>query len=406
MRISGFSRYALCAITAASLLSACGGSQPPIGVPLSEALRGSMSNARGVARSYVTLFSFDNSDGASPFAGLLNVNGTLYGTTYYGGTQGDGTVFSIAPSGQETVLHSFAGGHDGANPGGSLINVNGMLYGTTSWGGVCTRNSRGCGTVFRVTTDGKEKVLYNFVGHDDGSNPTGRLVNVNGTLYSTTDAGGFRRSGGTVFSVTTAGKERVLHIFEPKNGIEPSPLTNVNGTLYGTMYDNGYGTVFSVTLTGKARVLYKFAGPPDGALPTGGLLNVNGTLYGTTSSGGQQGCNSSSSNCGTVYRITTAGKEQVLYRFRGGPTDGGDPNGRLLSVGGVFYGTTTAGGMHGTVFTVTTAGKERVLHNFGDHHPHDGRAPLAGLVDVDGTLYGTTSLGGTYGYGTAFALTP
>jgi len=384
-------------------------------------MNGEALRAGSLPSKYAMLLSFDNSDGASPLAGLLNVNGTLYGTTSTGGagtncpdSDGCGIVFRVTPSGKERVLYKFLGAPDGAKPGGDLVDVKGTLYGTTSYGGACDNSSLGCGTVFSVTTAGKERVLYRFAGHPDGESPTGRLINLNGTLYGTTTAGGNHNFGdrnGTVFSIATAGKERVLYSFGHKDGIEPSPLVDINGTLYGTMYLGGTGnsgTVFGVTLAGKEQILYSFAGPPDGALPTGSLLNVNGTLYGTTSSGGDQGCISSSSSCGTVFRITTAGKERVLYRFAGGPDDGGDPNGRLLSVGGILYGTTTDGGTHGsgTLFTVTTAGKERVLYSFGDHHKHDGTTPLAGLTLVKSRLYGTTYGGGDYRVGTVFALTP
>jgi uncharacterized repeat protein (TIGR03803 family) len=418
MQMKTLARLAL-TTSAALLFSGCGGSQSQLnGIP---GMNAGARRAGSLPSKYAMLFSFDNGDGASPLAGLLNVNGTLYGTTSTGGagtncpdSDGCGTVFSVTAGGKERVLYKFLGGPDGAKPNGNLIDINGTLYGTTSYGGVCNNSSLGCGTVFSVTTGGKEKVLYRFAGHPDGESPTGRLINVNGTLYGTTSAGGNHNWGdrnGTVFSVTIAGKERVLYSFGPKDGIEPSPLADVNGTLYGTMYLGGAansGTVFSVTLAGKEQVLYSFAGPPDGALPTGSLINVNGTLYGTTSSGGAQGCISSSSTCGTVFRITTAGNEHVLYRFAGGPDDGSDPNGRLLSVGGILYGTTTDGGTHGSgaVFTITTAGRERVLYSFGDHHRHDGGTPLAGLTDVKSRLYGTTYGGGDYRVGTVFALTP
>jgi uncharacterized repeat protein (TIGR03803 family) len=405
VRTLTLTRSALSISVAVAFLAGCG-SQTAFNPTTGFKGTGNAPYARSLTRNYSVLFSFDNTDGASPYAGLLNVNGTLYGTTYTGGggtncpdSEGCGTVFSITRSGKETVLYKFLGPPDGAAPGGSLIDVNGTLYGTTGWGGTCKTHSLGCGTVFSVTTAGEEKVLYRFAGHDGG--PTGALIDVNGTLYGTTS--------GTVFSITTAGKEKVVCRFDGKYGIEPSPLTYLNGTFYGTMYFGGtknYGTVFSVTKAGGERVLYNFAGPPDGALPTGGLLNVDGTLYGTTSSGGDTGCNSSSLNCGTVYSITTTGKEQVLYRFAGSPYDGGDPNEQLLSEGDMLYGTTAGGGAlgGGTVFSISTAGKESILHSFGAHH--DGYAPLAGLIDVKNMLYGTTSSGSDYRVGTVFALKP
>ena len=122
------------------------------------------------------------SDGASPLAGLTNVGGTLYGTTGGEGDASDyGTVFKITTSGTESVLHRFAGGSDGASPYAGLTNVGGTLYGTTEGGGASDN-----GTVFRITTSGKEKVLYSFAGGNDGAYPQAGLTNVGGTLYGTT----------------------------------------------------------------------------------------------------------------------------------------------------------------------------------------------------------------------------
>jgi uncharacterized repeat protein (TIGR03803 family) len=90
------------------------------------------------------------SDGVNPTAGLIDVNGTLYGTTYLGGAHGDGTVFSITPEGTEQVLYSFAGyPSDGEYPWGGLVNVSGTLYGTTSSGGTFSTYDS-YGTVFAL----------------------------------------------------------------------------------------------------------------------------------------------------------------------------------------------------------------------------------------------------------------
>ncbi len=137
------------------------------------------------------------------FAPLISVKGTLYGTTFGGGTRGNGTVFAIAPSGKETVLHRFAGAGRGANPSGGLINVRGVLYGATGNGGsISCDGDNGCGTVYSVTTSGKMTVLHGFEGSPgDGRYPDASLVSVNRTLYGTTSYGGMRNSG-TLFALT------------------------------------------------------------------------------------------------------------------------------------------------------------------------------------------------------------
>jgi uncharacterized repeat protein (TIGR03803 family) len=242
------------------------------------------------------------------------VNGALYGTTIVGGVScvsdggGCGTVFSITPGGKEKVVYSFRGGTDGALPGGAgLIDVTGTLYGTTRYGGAYSTHFVGsAGTVFTITPSGKEKVLHSFGSGTDGIEPQSGLIEVNGTLYGTTYSGGSGHCGtfgcGTVFSITPSGRETVLHSFSGPDGHEPmTALLNVNGTLYGTTNSggaHGFGTVFSMTLSGDETVLYSFGGSgQDGLFPESGVIDVNGTLYGTTWWGG-------ATNGGTVFSIT------------------------------------------------------------------------------------------------------
>jgi uncharacterized repeat protein (TIGR03803 family) len=248
----------------AAILTACGGSGPQITVPLSQSPAGVTAQRRYVRPAYAVLYSFRGGtrDGQQPRAGLINANGTLYGTTLFGGSgscmngsfSGCGAVFAIRRSGKETLLYSFAGGSgDGQSPLAGLLNVNGTLYGTT-YGGGAGCGSSGCGTVFSITPTGKETVLHSFKGVPDGLAPGASLTVLNGTLYGTTESGGtgYCNDGcGTVFSITTSGKETVLHSFSGSgDGVFPDAgLVNVGDTLYGTTYDggaNGAGTVFSL----------------------------------------------------------------------------------------------------------------------------------------------------------------
>jgi uncharacterized repeat protein (TIGR03803 family) len=359
--------------------------------------------------------------------GLLNVDGTLYGTTFYGGTAGvygHGTVYSITPSGAEVVLYRFAGSpSDGGNPSSNLINVGGTLYGTTKNGGKHNK-----GTVFSITPSGTERMLHSFGGSSDGTYPSAALLDVGGTLYGTTAGGG---SGpckyyfptvpgcGTVFSITTGGTEKVLYSFkgDPDDGAYPvAPLISVNGTLYGTTFlgdsakclnvSPGCGTVFAITTSGSETVLHRFGGKRDGTNPAAGLIDVKGTLYGTTEQGGVLG----GFGGGTVFTITTAGKLTVLHRFDSS-NDGRLPMAAMSNVHGTLYGTTYEGGGSGlgTVFAVTASGKEAVLHRFSDRHAFH---PSSGLADLNGTLYGTTPQGDVSGgrgddeYGTVFSIAP
>ena len=318
-------------------------------------------------------------------------------------------------------IYRFKGTPDGASPYAGLTVVNGVLYGTTLNGSVnycsssCGGNNcyLGCGTVFSVGTSGNEHVVYNFEGNfnsaTDGSWPFDGLTPLNGTLYGTTSgAGAFAH--GTVFSVTTAGQEKVLHSFSGGSDAEgpEAGLTALNGTLYGTTLFGGgsgcggagCGTVYSITPSGTESVLYSFKGGSDGERLYSGVVAVRGRLYGATLFGGGTGCGGN--GCGTIYEVTLQGKEHVIYRFTGA-ADGGNPNG-LIAVNGVLYGTTESGGPKnsGTFFSVTRAGVEKVLYNFQDIP--DGNLPGATLIYVKGNFYGTTVGGGTAGVGTVFTV--
>lgn len=373
-----------------------------------------------VASAYQVLYSFGHGagDGGNPNAGLVEFGGILYGTTYGGGTHDYGTAFRMTTAGLERILHSFGSTNDGVNPYASLAEVNGTFYGTTASGG-----THGAGTIFSVSSTGKERVLYSFKNLPDGANPTSSLVDVGGVLYGTTIEGG-ANAGGTVFRVTTVGKERVLHSFlnTSTDGAFPSAgLTAIGSTLYGVTdsggtnqtCSNGCGTIFSVSTAGRERVLHNFTSA-DGSHPGASLIAIRGLLYGTTEyGGGSASCRVPYAGCGTAFSVSTTGSLHVLHRFAGG-TDGGIPSAPLLAVGSVsptIYGTTFAGGTYcsntggcGTIFSLS-GGTERVLHSFGAN-TLDANGPLGALIDVNGTLYGTTDGGGTNELGTVFSFVP
>jgi uncharacterized repeat protein (TIGR03803 family) len=146
----------------------------------------------------------DGSDGCASIGQLFeDGTGNLYGTTAGGGSGGGyGTVFKLAPDGTETVLYSFRGGRDGAAPQGGLIpDKAGNLYGTTYVGGGAGCGGNGCGTVFKLATDGTETVLFRFGNPNKGYFPwTGLLAGKNGLLYGTATSGGINNNG-VVFSV-------------------------------------------------------------------------------------------------------------------------------------------------------------------------------------------------------------
>jgi uncharacterized repeat protein (TIGR03803 family) len=397
------------------------------------------------AQTFTVLHTFTGKgDGKSPSAGVIRDSyGTLYGTTGRGGSFDRGTTFKLVAQGKETILHNFWCG-DGWEPSGALIrDQRGIFYGTTYEGGTPDGGGcfYGCGAVFKLDKTGKETVLYAFSGLADGSSPSGQLVrDAAGNLYGVTQLGGTRSCNflcGVVFKVDKNGKEKVLHAFTglpdgnaPNAGLIRDKAGNLYGvTPYGgvTTYcgDYGCGIVFKVDATGKETVLYRFTGGTDGDVPNGSLVrDTAGNLYGVTGSGGDlsscPGGGKYSGGCGVIFKLDTAGKETVLYAFKGSP-DGAFPKGRLLrDKSGSLYGVTVAGGTTGcnvnqgcgTIFKVDANGIETVLYTFTGGS--DGANPNGDLVmDASGNLYGTTSSGGDSscyqgggGCGLVFKLTP
>jgi uncharacterized repeat protein (TIGR03803 family) len=148
------------------------------------------------------LYSFTGGvDGGLPLGGLTRDSaGNLYGAAQAGGTSaaGAGVVFKLDTSGNETALYSFTGGDDGAFPGWvtPVRDSAGNLYGTTTSGGTA-----GQGVVFKVDPSGNETVLHSFTGGSDGGDPlAGLTVGPGGKLYGTTFFGGSMNAG-AVFEV-------------------------------------------------------------------------------------------------------------------------------------------------------------------------------------------------------------
>jgi uncharacterized repeat protein (TIGR03803 family) len=397
-----------------------------LGCGLTLAMLGSLGGADANSK-YEVLYSFgaQANDGANPQAGLIaDSAGNLYGTTVNGGAGTVGTVFKLAPDGAETVLYSFGKrANDGANPYAGLIaDSEGNLYGTTSLGGKgCGSHyepTTTCGTVFKVTPKGKEKVLYSFGGGDDGWNPlAGLIMDRAGNLFGTTEFGGHSGCGslncGTVFELAPDGTERVLYAFTGGyDGYFPiaGVIADNAGNLYGATVASPGGIVFELTRKNKwaETALYHFcskANCRDGNNPRGDLIEDDaGDFYGVTAVGGKaRDCDGS--GCGVVFKLTPNGGQTVLYSFC--CSHGSNPvAGLIADSAGNLYGTTVNGGAAngGTVFKVTPNEKETVLYSFcSEANCTDGAQPVAGLIeDKQGNLYGATPSGGAYGQGAVF----
>ena len=133
-------------------------------------------------------------DGSIPYFGaLVALNDTLYGTTLHGGEKGLGAVFSSSLTGTETVLYSFGGtAARGCQPWAGLVDLNGTLYGTSIGGSSppCVGN----GTLFSVNPGGGATTIHKFAGGMGGNAPVG-LAAMGADLYGVTSGGGLFNQG-------------------------------------------------------------------------------------------------------------------------------------------------------------------------------------------------------------------
>jgi uncharacterized repeat protein (TIGR03803 family) len=365
------------------------------------------------------LYNFSGgSDGSGPNRSLVfDSSGNLYGTTFTGGigfNGGNGVAFELSPSGggtwTETVLYSFQGGADGYNPfGGVIFDAAGNLYGTTDFGG-----SVGEGTVYELSPAGggtwTHTVLHSFSGGRDGQNPQYALVSdAAGNLYgSTIGAGSLNR--GTVFEMSpTAGGGWTETTIQNLPGTSNGPLAiDSHGNLYGVTLAGGTGgadSVFELSLTAggwRLHTLYNFLGGSDGFDPAGGVVwTPNGHLYGVTQQGGTKGD-------GTFYELTPgtggAWTKTFTYSFgtkRADPT--GPTSGPIAQGLKSFWGGSTSGSTSGCggIFNLT-------LGSSGWHERNPYEATCVGdsvlgasVLDSVGDVFGVGA-GGTHGAGFIF----
>lgn len=303
-----------------------------------------------------TVHAFGFTDGAYPYAGVIRASeGSLYGTTTSSGPGVYGTVYRVDPAGVTSTTHVFDYFNTGASPNGTLLQAtDGFIYGTTYFGG-----PTGYGTIYRLDSDGVVRTLHAFT-YGDGSNPYAGLIQArDGLFYGTTSSGG-SHGYGTVFRMDAEGNVTTLHAFGVSDGayLFAGLTQGSDGSFYGTTISGGpggYGTVYRITAAGQLTTLHGF-NSVDGNFPSAPpIQGSDGFFYGTTRFGG-------SFSAGTIYRIDGGGQFTTLHHFSFG--DGAYPYAALVqSNDGSLYGTTYNGGFAGvgTVFRFTLRGASQLV---------------------------------------------
>jgi len=368
---------------------------------------------------------------------VFDQKGNLYGATYSGGTDTDGTAFELTPGGNgqwtETILHNFVDSlTDGADPTGVVMDAVGNLYGTTTHGGTNEQCAGGCGTVFELMPGANgqwtESILWSFCSLSncaDGGVPTfPPTLGPGGVLYGTAGQTAFQLSPGTPWTLT------ILYTLcsQPNcaDGENPfgSLVLDAKGNLYGETIEGGTsdgGVVFGLHPRASGQweevVLHDFdvQDPSQGYDDSGGVTLHDRALFAATQAGGDSGCNGA--GCGTVLELTRAPgnsiDEQVLHDFGPNAAQGINPIAAVsFDARGDLFGVTVEGGSPtcecGTVYGMKPQGNGKwafaVLHSFVDS---DGATPTSALaIDSEGNIYGTTQSGGPNKGGVVFELSP
>jgi uncharacterized repeat protein (TIGR03803 family) len=292
---------------------------------------------------FTNLHNFDGIEGSRPIGPMTLSSNVLYGTTLGGGPSDQGTIFAIGVDGTGfTNLYNFLGNSNGASPFAGLLLAGNSLYGVARFTGA---GFSGDGTIFKLNLDGTGfSVLHTFVSgpynsggastNSEGSGPNGDLVLAGNTLYGMTIGGG-NAGVGTIFAIHLDGTGFTnLHSFSDSDGNYPvGSLVASGGVLYGvTIGGNGIdSTLFKLNVDGTGFATLRHLTGLGGADPVNGLTLCGNVLYGTATLGGNGGN-------GTVFSLKTDGTDfTVLYSF---PPGGGaaNPTGRLSVSGVMLYG--------------------------------------------------------------------
>jgi uncharacterized repeat protein (TIGR03803 family) len=379
-----------------------------------------------------------SADGSNPTPLIRDAEGNLYGAAEAGGNTlcgfGCGYVFKVDPAGKLTDLYNFTGGNNGVYPVAALVrDASGNLYGTTQGSGFS-----GLSVVFKLTPGGQETSYAPSADVNFGSLDSPVALDAKGNLYGMVPYGGTPNCGweyhglgcGTLFKMTPNGKFTTVHNFTGTDGMMPESglVRDSKGNFYGAAVfggirtcraggngrDNspGCGTIFKVDVHGKFSVLHTFANHKDGSGPLGLIIDSEDNLYGIATGGGNHQGNPG--GYGTIFKLDTkTGVFSVVFTRPPNLPGSGAYYASLLGRDskGNLYGAPWFGGAHssGCLFRIDTKGRYTDLYDFDEHtagRNEDGFFPVGVTLGSHGDFYGSMMLGGSAGFGTLFHITP
>jgi uncharacterized repeat protein (TIGR03803 family) len=348
---------------------------------------------------FTTLKNFSGNDGGG-YGSLTYLNGKLYGTTNYGGTSGNGYIYSISTNGTNfTILHNF--NIFSSYPCGSLLHDNGVLYGMTF------------GNIYKINIDGTGyTVLHNFAynNSNNGSKPYGSLI-ISGTiLYGMTRNGGATAidgldGAGVIFKINTNGTNfTILHSLGWGEHYPYGSLIVKDNFLYGmsSLEGSNSGIIFKMNINGtNFTILHTFNGV-NGSTPNGNLVLSNNTLYGMTARGGNTNGNVRKGN---VFKINIDGTGfQSIFNDLNGSVYYSWSYGSLVLVGNVLYGKSNR-----NIYSLNTDGSNYQWYNWSlygyainSYEPQEN----GNLVYGDGALFGCNRFGGANDQGVVYKFSP
>ncbi len=350
--------------------------------------------------TYTKILDFSTvTNGSTPLGSLISDGTYLYGLAFGGGSTGAGTAFKIKISDNSFTKILDFNWTNGGNPYGSFISDGTYLYGTTRTGG--TNNG---GTVFKIKiSDNSYTKIFDFAW-TPGAYPQGSLISDGTYLYGMTHDGGINGVG-TAFKIKISDNSftKILDFESAANGANPmSSLVSDGIYLYGMAQNGGTnsaGTAFKIKISDNTYTkMLDFTGS-NGIYPYGSLVSDGPYLYGMTHDGGTFGV-------GTTFKINISDNSYTKILDFTGTTNGSRPFGSLISDGTYLYSMTQTGGTNnlGTVFKIKISDNSYIkILDFGGNAPN-GSSPNGSIIS-DGTyLYGMAQTGGTNNLGTAFKI--